>query len=150
MWSRSFNKPGFLFGAGFPELKDLIDEVTTACGTVNQYPLLDIWQGENEAIIRAELPGIGPEDLKLEVLRDELTLQGKRQPSFKASEEKQEADKGQYFQRERHEGDFNRTVKLPFEVESESIEASFQNGLLEIRLPKSGAEKARKIDIKVV
>jgi HSP20 family protein len=143
MFSTRFDSPSFLFGAGLPDLKEFIDEFATACSAVASYPLIDIWQNDDEARVRVELPGLKAEDVKLSVLRDELTLEGPSAPV-----ELNDGDK--YFQRERRGGSFNRTVKLPFEVEAEAIEAEFSDGVLEICLPRSEAERARKIDIKVV
>lgn len=143
MFSTRFSNPSFLFGAGLPDLRELFDEFATTCQAAGGDPLVDIWQNDVEAVLRVELPGLEAEDVKLTVVRDELTLEGARKAVDLTNGDK-------YFQRERPQGSFKRTVKLPFEVDSEAVEAEFRSGVLEIRLPRSEAERARKIDIKVI
>ncbi|MDF1660382.1 MAG: Hsp20/alpha crystallin family protein [Planctomycetota bacterium] len=142
MWTNRFHNPGLLFGNNLGEFKEIFDELTSAVGTAPRQPILDVWQKDDEAIVRAELPGLKVEDIKLTVLRDELTLEGHKAPETLGEGSK-------YIQRERLTGDFKRTIKLPFEIENGAIEAKFTDGILEVKLPRSAAEKARKIDIKL-
>lgn len=142
MWTNRFHNPGLLFGNNIHDFKEIFDELASAVGTAPRQPALDVWQKDDEAIVRAELPGLKAEDIQLTVLRDELTLEGKYN-----EEELEEGSK--YLQRERLTGEFKRVVKLPFEIENGAIEAKFNEGILEVKLPRSAAEKARKIDIKL-
>ncbi len=105
-----------------------------------EFPGLNIWTSEDDAVVRAELPGINLEDLDLSVQDDTVTIRSRRQ------EEKLQKGE-QYLRRERGRGEFTRTVALPFRVESDQAKAAYLNGILEIRLPRAEADKPRKIEI---
>lgn len=105
------------------------------------FPQLNIWTNDEEgAIVTAELPGVTPDDLEIEVTGDTLTLKGKRTPD--------EADSSStYHRRERMVGEFTRTVQLPYTVDKDNVEASLNSGVLQINLPRAEDEKPRKITI---
>lgn len=105
------------------------------------FPAINVWTSEDGAVVTAELPGVTPEDIDISVVGDSITLSGTRQP-----EELKDGEK--YHRRERRFGSFNRTFQLPFSVESENVEAVFEKGVLHISLPRSEAEKPRKISVK--
>lgn len=106
------------------------------------YPAMNVWAGENDAIVTAELPGVKPEDINISVVNDTLTLSGNR-PA-------EECDEGtQYHRRERGCGAFTRSFQLPFQVEAGKVEATFGKGVLQITLPRAEADKPKKIAVKV-
>ncbi len=105
------------------------------------YPAMNVWASEDGAIVTAELPGFDPEDIDISVVGDTLTLKGSREPA-----ELQEGTT--YHRRERGYGRFSRAFRLPFEVESDEVEAVFEKGVLSISLPRSEAEKPKKITVK--
>jgi len=109
---------------------------------VGWVPPLDMVNRRNEIVLRADLPGLEHKDIQLSVENGMLTLQGSRQ------QEKEEKDEDCYAL-ERWAGAFSRSIALPQGVDPERIEASFKNGVLEIRIPKSKEVKGKKIDIKV-
>jgi len=106
-------------------------------------PVLDISETEKEIGIKAELPGLEPEDIDISLDRGVLTISGEKQAE-------QEQKGKHYYQVERSYGSFRRSVDLPAEVDEEKVKASFKRGVLNIVLPKTKAalEKSRKITIK--
>lgn len=106
-----------------------------------QYPALNVWTNEEGAAITAELPGVKAEDIDISVLGETLTLKGVRRPEARG-----ETDR--YHRRERRHGSFSRTVELPFQVEANKVDATFDRGVLHISLPRAEADKPRKISVK--
>ncbi len=104
-------------------------------------PSLDVSETENEVNVRAELPGVKPEDLDVTVTGDILTLAGEK----KETSEKKEKN---YWHSESRYGSFRRQVRLPAEVDAEHVDAHFANGVLQIRLKKTQAAQARRISVK--
>jgi HSP20 family protein len=105
-----------------------------------QMPRVDVIDREDEVLVRAELPGVKKDQLDLTVSEHYLTLKGE------AHEEKEE--KGEFYRSEIHHGSFTRTVRLPDLVDADKAEASFSEGVLEVRIPKSEGVKKHKVDIK--
>jgi HSP20 family protein len=109
-------------------------------GKIAEYPALNVWTNEDDAVVTAELPGVDPADISLSVVRDTLTLEGERTPL--------ELAEGETFdRRERGFGRFSRTIRIPFEVESDGVKAQSRDGVLTITLPRKEATKPRKIAI---
>ncbi|MBI3005155.1 MAG: Hsp20/alpha crystallin family protein [Ignavibacteriales bacterium] len=105
-------------------------------------PAVDIAEQENEYVVKAELPGVSKDDVKITVESNILTIHG---------EKKQEATvKGDNYQRvERSYGSFQRSFKLPETVKTEKIDASYKDGVLTITLPKAEEAKPKQIEVKV-
>jgi len=106
-----------------------------------EFPAINMWVSENNATVTTEIPGIDPSALEISVVNDSLTLRGSRQ-----TEDLKEGES--YHRRERWSGQFTKTLKLPFAVESGKVEARFSKGVLFISLPRAEAEKPRKISVK--
>ena len=109
--------------------------------TAPSYPAINIWTNDDEQLITAEMPGVHPEDINIDVIADALSISGERKPDEIAKE-------AHYHRRERSYGSFSRTVQLPFMVDTNKVEASFKNGVLSISLPRAEADKPKKIAIK--
>ncbi len=110
-------------------------------GTQAALPV-DIAATENDFIVRASLPGIKPEDMRITIQGDLLTISGET----KAEEER----KGQqWIVREHRSGAFQRSLRLPAPVNADQAEASYENGILTLRLPKTEAAKAKQIKIRM-
>ena len=107
----------------------------------SSYPAMDVWTNEEGAVITAELPGVEPDDIDISVVGDTLTLSGARHRS-----ELKEGEK--YHRRERGYGRFTRSFQLPFQVESDKVEAVFEKGVLNIALPRAEVDKPKKIAVK--
>ena len=96
---------------------------------------------KNELLLRADLPGLDRKDIQLSVENGVLTLQGSRQ--------QEKEDKGDdFYAMERWAGTFYRSIALPQGVDPDHVEASFNNGVLEIHIPKTKEARGKKIDIK--
>jgi len=103
---------------------------------------LDVVRHENDVTLRLDVPGIDPEQLEVTVDRGILTISGKRQ------EERTENDR--FFVRERSMGTFTRRLRLPETLNAEAVEASYANGVLEVRIPVTEQAKPRKIEVRKV
>ena len=103
---------------------------------------LDVVRHENDVTLRLDVPGIDPEQIEVTVDRGILTISGKRQ------EERTENDK--FFVRERTMGTFTRRMRLPENLNAEAVEASYDNGVLEVRIPVLEQAKPRKIEVRKV
>lgn len=105
------------------------------------YPAINIWTNEEGQLITAEMPGLRPENLDIDVTGDALSISGERVQDDLP-------ENARYHRRERNFGSFSRTIQLPFMVDTDKVEASFQNGVLQISLPRAEADKPKKIQIK--
>ncbi len=104
------------------------------------WPTIDVAEEEDAIIVRAEVPGCKAEDIDISVHGNVLTISGEK----KLSEEKKE--KG-YYHVESSYGSFKRELTLPTDVDQSKIDATCENGVLSVTLPK--AEKAKAIKVKI-
>jgi HSP20 family protein len=105
-------------------------------------PLVDILESEKEYLIKAELPEVKAEDIRVSVENGILSLQGERK--------QEKEDKGRRFHRvERSYGKFVRSFALPSEVDEKKVLADFRDGVLNLHLPKTQIAKPKTIEIKV-
>ena len=105
-------------------------------------PAVDIFENENELVLKADLPDIKPEDIDLQVENQTLTLKGHRK--FET-----QSDKGGYHRIERSYGSFVRSFTVPNTVDTEKVAASYNNGVLTVSLPKKEAAKPKQVKIGV-
>ena len=103
-------------------------------------PMADISETKDKLIVKAELPGLEPEDIKLSLSGNLLTIQGEKK------KEKEEKDE-QHYSLERYRGEFQRSFRLPVEVLEDKIDAKFDKGVLTITMPKTA--KSQKKEIKI-
>lgn len=105
-------------------------------------PSVDVFEEGTDVLVKVELPGMKKEDIHVEVGEKTLTLSGE-----KNKEEK--VEKKGYFRRELSYGSFARTISLPAEVQSDKAKATFKEGVLEVRVPKTpeAASRTRKVTI---
>jgi len=125
------------------EMNRLLASLPTSAGSAAApgYPAMNVWTNEDGAILTAELPGVNVDNINISVVGDTLTLSGNRQPD-------EMPEKATYHRRERAHGRFSRVFRLPFPIESDKVEASFEKGVLRISLPRPESDKPRKIAIK--
>ena len=105
-------------------------------------PSLEMSETKDNFVVKAEVPGIDAKDIDISLTGDVLTIKGEKRQE---KEEKEE----DYHLVERSYGSFSRSVRLPAEVESNKIKASYKNGILAITLPRSEKVKAKEVKIKV-
>lgn len=104
---------------------------------------VDLYQTQNEIIVQAMIAGVHPDNLSINITRDSISIQGKR-------EENQSINKENYFVQELFWGTFSRTISLPEEVNPEEAEAIEKHGLLIIKLPKIDKNKETKLKVKSI
>ncbi len=105
------------------------------------FPPINITQDDENFYVRAEIPGIKPDELSISAVRNRVSLAGKR-------ELQREHERVSYHRKERPEGSFNRTVTLPTEIDAERVDARYADGILTIMLPKAERAKPRQIAVK--
>jgi len=105
-------------------------------------PAMDLTEGDHEFVLRADLPGVKESDVNIELEDNVLTVSGQR------SSEREER-KGGYYRLERASGGFSRSLTLPEGVDAQSVKADFDNGVLEVRIPKPEQRKPAKVAINV-
>ena len=135
--SRNFDQ---LFDMLAPRVRGANGEETDFLGT--WYPAVDIFDKDNEIVLKAELPGLKKEDIDIHVEDNLLTLRGERK------REEEVKEKG-YYRSERAYGQFSRSFTLPATVDAKKISASFKDGVLAVALPKAEEAKPRQIEVKV-
>ena len=136
--------------AGFGNIRsafnDRFDEnfgrTLTQPGISKWYPAVDVLEGKDSYLIRAELPGMKREDIKVEVNDGTLILSGERKSE-------QPAEGVKYRHVERVEAKFWRSFSLPETVKHDGIEATYKDGVLEVSVPKAEEAKPRQIEINV-
>ncbi len=106
-----------------------------------EFPLVNLWKNEDKVVVTTEMPGVESEGVEINVTGKTITLRFERKP-----EELKDGEA--YTRRERRYGEFKRTIELPFNVQSDKVEAKFSKGILYIELPRAEAEKPRKITVK--
>ena len=106
------------------------------------YPTVDIFEDGTDVVVKAELPGMKKDDIDVNISDDVVTISGE-----KRTEEK--VEKKDYYRLERSFGSFTRTLRLPSEIQSDKAKASFKEGILEVRIPKTEAavQKVKKITV---
>ena len=104
------------------------------------FPSLDVSETDTDYIVKVEVPGIDPKDIHLSLMDHVLTIKGEK----KQEKEEKEED---YHLIERSYGSFTRSIRLPSQVQSDQINATYKNGVLKITLPKT--EEAKKKEIKI-
>lgn len=116
-------------------------EGRTAGRRAGVFPLINLTEDKNNYYVRAELPGVKPEDLDIQATGTTVSLAGDR----KIAEENNDA---RYHRREREAGKFSRMISLSTEIDPGKVEASLADGVMTIRLPKSEKAKPKQITVK--
>ena len=126
---RPFFAPSWMPRFKFPEIGEM-------------YPTVDIFEDGNDVVVKAELPGMKKDDIEVNISDDVITISGE-----KKTEEK--VEKKDYYQLERSFGSFTRTLQLPAETQTDKARASFKDGILEVRIPKTTAavQKVKKVTV---
>jgi HSP20 family protein len=133
MFDDFFNNLGF----GGRSLRPLIG------GWQGVTPTIDVAETDREMVVTAELPGLDQKDFEVTLAGDVLTIKGEK----KAEQEQKDGD---HYYMERRFGTFSRSVRLPFEVKDEKVDAKYDRGVLTIRVPKpvEAQQAVRRIEVK--
>ncbi len=137
--SESIRTRDSVFDDLFNELYSLPTSFLSKCG-VDLSPRIDISETDAAYKIEAELPGINQKEIDVKIDNNILTIKGKKEDI------KEEKEKN-YHLRERYYGAFQRSISLPNNIEPEKIKASFENGVLNISVPKNDKRTPKKIEI---
>ena len=121
------------------QLAQLMQQGADGNGGVPFVPLVDIEETEDAWIVEAELPGVKPEDVNVEVRGSELAISG---------EIKERRREGILRRRTRKTGEFDYHITLPGDADAEHIEADLRDGVLTVRIPKPEQARPRRIDVK--
>jgi HSP20 family protein len=105
-------------------------------------PTIDVYEEKDNLVVKAELPGIDKDNIKLNLTDHTLTIKGEKK-------KEEEVNRENYYRSERSYGSFVRTVELPTDVHADRVKASFKNGVLEVRMPKTEQAKAKEIKVNV-
>jgi HSP20 family protein len=103
-------------------------------------PAVDLYEKDDHFVIKAELPGVDKNDIKVDLKDRVLTLSGERTYDHEVNEEN-------YYRKERSYGKFQRAFRLPADVDSDKIKAEFKDGVLQVEVPKPDEVKAKKVTI---
>jgi HSP20 family protein len=105
-------------------------------------PAVDIYEENNKIVAKVEIPGSRPEDIKLSVDGNLLTISGERKREREIKNEN-------YYRLENAYGKFQRTVELPVDVKAEGAKATYKDGVLKVELPKAESQRSKEVKIDV-
>lgn len=105
-------------------------------------PAIDLYEEKDDIVVKVELPGMEKDNIQVNLSDHTLTIKGEKK-------KEQEIKEKNYYRSERAYGSFIRTLELPKDVHGDKVKASFKNGVLEVRLPKTEEAKTREIKVKV-
>jgi len=106
----------------------------------NWNPVVDVYDNDDNIVLKAEIPGIDKKDIEVDVKGRVLTLKGERSSDNEVKEDN-------YYRRERCFGKFERAFNLPVDVELDKIRANYKDGVLEIEIPKPEEKKPKQITV---
>ena len=104
------------------------------------HPVVDIYEDDNNIVIKAELPGVDKKDISVDVKDRIITLSGERSADNEVKDDN-------YYRRERSYGRFERSFTLPADVEPDKVKADFKDGILKLNIPKPEASKPKQITV---
>ncbi len=105
---------------------------------------LDVYETKDDVVVKTALPGVKPDDVEVTITGDTLTIHAETKEESQGNKDNQ----GKYLRRERHYGEYARSVTLPSGLKTDQAEASFDNGMLTLKIPKSEVQKPKTIQVK--
>ncbi len=133
-FEESFNRP--FMGMNWMPLRHMLHEA----GVMEMMPAVDMFEEGGNLVVKAELPGVSKDDLNLRIVDNNLIISGE-----KSTEEK--IERSNFLRLERSHGSFSRTLGLPEGLDAEHIKASFKDGVLEVRIPRTESSTVRQITV---
>jgi HSP20 family protein len=129
----------------FDSMEKMMDEMNVLVPRMSQQgnivPPVDIYETDKNVVVETPMPGIDPSKIEISIENGVLSIKAN-------SERKTEVDEKNYYRKEVRQGSMFRQVALPARVEEKSAEASFENGILKIALPKKEEQKMIKVEVK--
>ena len=123
---------------------DEVEDMAKRAWDTTMTPRVDMYEEDNQVIVKAELPDIAKKDIEISLEEDVLTIKAEKK------EETEEGDKETtHYTRERRFGQYVRRMTLPGKVDTENITATLKKGVLEIKLPRAEEAKPKQIEINV-
>jgi HSP20 family protein len=122
------------------ELDRMLEGAFGSVGTAGVYPPVNVFDAGDAFVVKAELPGVDPSQVTIDVENETLTLRGERpfsEPSKDAA----------YHRRERGAGQFRRVVRLPGRLAADQAKAEYRDGVLTIRIPKAKETQPRRVQV---
>ena len=107
----------------------------TVCG----FPSVNVYDEDEAYVVRAAIPGIDSKELEIEATARRLSIKGERKPAG--------SEQARYRRRERETGSFARTIELPQPIDPDAIAATYEDGVLEVTLPKAAEARPRRVAI---
>lgn len=150
IYRRLFNLPTWRVRSPFEELAQLKRQMERLYEDAREpyqraqagvFPLVNLTEGKDHYYVRAELPGVKPEDLDIQATANSIAISGERKI---AAEEKS----ARYHRREREAGNFSRMIGLPGDIDPDKVEANLENGILTIEISKLEAAKPKQITVR--
>lgn len=126
----------------FDEFDRLFESLPMQATNTSWGVAIDVMETDDHYMVKASVPGLSADDLDLTIEDNVLTLRGE-------VKEDETTENGQYHVRERRYGTFSRRVRFPVAVNADSVEATYENGILTLSVPKAEEVKPRKIEVKV-
>lgn len=126
----------------FDEVDRVFDGLPVARQLAGFVPSLDVYEDQDNLVVETPLAGIKPEEVKISIENDILTIEGK-------SEKKSETEDKNYYRREVRYGSFHRSIALPKAVKNDQAKATFEDGVLRIVVPKEEKAKAKSVQVEI-
>jgi HSP20 family protein len=126
----------------FRDLRRLHGDITRVLGApapAAEYPALNVYANQDGVVITAELPGVNPADLDISVHRETVSIKGKRDDHA--------AEARGYHRQERRQGNFLRTISLPFLVDTAKVKAEMADGVLALSLERAEEDKPKRVSV---
>lgn len=123
------------------DLGRLFDRYSNLIGMRGWQPAIDLYEQNNDFILKAEIPGVDPDDVDITVMPDSVIIRG-------ILEREQETKREGFIRSERHRGEFARQIAMPAEIKPNQAKASFKNGVVTVVLPKAAPEQ-RGVRLKI-
>ncbi len=130
------NRVNRFFDDMFPEISAGDD-----MGLMDWRPVVDTYEKDNAIVVNAELPGVKKEDVSIDVKNNVLTISGERK-------DEENVNRDDYYRSERFYGRFQRSFTLPDNVDADKVDATYKDGVLEVKIPKTGDSARKKIEVK--
>ncbi len=139
----------YLFNKNLPTFFETLERVTREFEDfTNNYsvsettaPKINLYRGKDGVVLTAKVAGVDPKDLDISIVGQTVTIKG----NYKSEIDKEKAS---FHRKEIKEGNFTRTLELPFKVEVDKVEAEFDSGILKINMPQADSDKPKKIAVK--